>query len=328
MANPTITAAAQWYARLCADDVSAADVAAHGRWLAADPEHARVWTQVERLRGTLGAAPGRLAADTLTRADRHFAHRRAALRTGLGVVLLGGGGWLAWRTLPADGPWGNVLASWWASYLADYRMAAGERRELRLADGTQLWLDSASAVDVAIDANGRHITVHAGEVLIDTEHAARGLPPLRVTTRHGTVRPLGTRFTVNRLDAETRVAVLRHAVVLEPAAGGAPVTLQAGEQGLLDTAGARHDGAIKGEPDAWTRGLLIVDNWRLGDLVAHLDRYRPGRLSCDDAVADLRVSGAFPIDDTDLALAAVQRALPVRVSRYTRYYTRVVPRVG
>lgn len=322
MANPAISSAAKWYARLCADDVSAADVAAHARWLAADPEHARVWTQVERLRGTLGAAPARLAVDTLTRADRHFAHRRAALRSGLGAVALLGGGWLAWRTMPADGPWAQMLAA----YMADYRMGAGERRELRLADGTQLWLDSASAVDVAIDARGRHITVHAGEILIDTEHAAPGLPPLRVTTVHGVVRPLGTRFTVNRQDTATRVAVLRHAVVLEPAAGGAPLTLNAGEQGVLETTGARRDGDIKGEPDAWTRGLLIVDNWRLGELVAHLDRYRPGRLSCDDSVAALRVSGAFPIDDTDLALAAVERALPVRISRFTRYYTRVVPR--
>ncbi|MRU32306.1 hypothetical protein FGX02_00885, partial [Xylella fastidiosa subsp. multiplex] len=57
-----------------------------------------------------------------------------------------------------------------------------------------------------------------------------------------------------------------------------------------------------------------------------LDRYRPGRLRCDDAVASLRVSGAFPIDDTDRALAAVERALPVRISRFTRYYVRVTAR--
>ncbi|KAG1251174.1 hypothetical protein G6F68_012414 [Rhizopus microsporus] len=177
----------------------AADVAAHGRWLAADPEHARIWRQVERLRGTLGAAPARLAADTLYRADHHFTRRRAVLRNGLGAVaLLGAGGLVAWRTLPVE-----RMA---ASYLADYRMGTGERRELVLTDGTLLWLDSASAVDVAVDARGRHITVHAGEILIDTEHAAQGLPPLRVTTLQGTVRPLGTRFTVNRQDTQTRAA--------------------------------------------------------------------------------------------------------------------------
>ncbi|MGH8818950.1 FecR domain-containing protein [Achromobacter pestifer] len=317
MTNKTIAAAAQWYARLCADDVSVADVAAHGRWLAADPENARIWHQVERLRGTLGAAPARLAADTLSRADHHFASRRAALRNGLGAVaLFGAGGMLAWRVMPVD------------RLLADYRMGVGERRELVLADGTQLWLDSDSAVDVTVNASGRRIIVHAGQILIDTEHAASGLPPLRVTTLHGTIRPLGTRFTVNRQDAATQVAVLRHAVVLEPAEGGVPLVLNAGEQGVLAAAGARHAGAISSESDAWTRGLIIVDNARLGDFIAQLDRYRPGRLTCDQAVAGLRVSGAFPIDDTDRALAAVERALPVRISRFTRYYTRVIARGG
>lgn len=319
MADKTIAAAAQWYARLCADEVSAADVAAHGRWLAADPEHARIWRQVERLRGTLGAAPARLAADTLNRADHHFARRRAVLRSGLGAVaLVGAGGMLAWRVLPVD----QMVAG----YLADYRMGTGQRRELTLADGTLLWLDSASAVDVSLDARGRHITVHAGEILIDTEHAAPGVPPLRVTTPHGTVRPLGTRFTVQRLDDLTRVAVLRHAVELLPADGGAALLLKAGEQGTLQAVAARHEGQIIGEPDAWTRGLLIVDGMRLGDFVAQLDRYRPGHLRCDDAVAQLRVSGAFPIDDTDRALAAVERALPVHISRFTRYYTRITAR--
>ncbi|BEG78522.1 FecR domain-containing protein [Achromobacter xylosoxidans] len=315
MADKTIAAAAQWYARLCADDVSAADVAAHGRWLAADPEHARIWRQVERLRGTLGAAPARLAADTLSRADQHFSGRRAALRNGLGAVaLLGAGSLAAWRALPME------------RMLADYRTGAGERRELRLADGTLLWLDSASAVDVTVDASQRRIFVHAGEILVDTENARPGLPPLRVVTAHGAVRPLGTRFLVTRQDDLTRVAVLRHAVALEPAAGGAPLILRAGEQGTLTPSGARAMGAIAGEPDAWTRGLLVVDNWRLDDFVARLDRYRPGMLRCDDAVAALRLSGAYPVDDTDQALAAVARALPVDISRFTRYYVRIVAR--
>ncbi len=315
MADKTISAAAQWYARLCADDVSPADMAAHGRWLAADPEHARIWRQVERLRGTLGAAPARLAADTLNRVDHHFSRRRAVLRNGLGAVaVLGAGGLLAWRALPMD------------EMMADYRTGTGERRELRLADGTLLWLDSASAVDVKVDARSRQIIVLSGEILIDTEHTAQGLPPLRVSTVHGTVRPLGTRFIVNRQDARTQVAVLRHAVALRSAGGGDEIILQAGERGTLDPSGAHHAGAVIGEPDAWTRGLLIVDNWRLGDFIDQLDRYRPGRLRCDDAVASLRVSGAFPIDDTDRALAAVERALPVRISRFTRYYVRVVAR--
>ncbi|MCR2493332.1 iron dicitrate transport regulator FecR, partial [Salmonella enterica] len=62
------------------------------------------------------------------------------------------------------------------------------------------------------------------------------------------------------------------------------------------------------------------------DFIARLDRYRPGLLRCDDAVAALRLSGAVPVDDTDQALAAVTRALPVNIVRFTRYYVRIVAR--
>ncbi|WZB64613.1 hypothetical protein WJ970_28925 [Achromobacter xylosoxidans] len=44
------------------------------------------------------------------------------------------------------------------------------------------------------------------------------------------------------------------------------------------------------------------------------------RLACDPYVAGLRISGSFPLADTDRALAAVERALPVQVLRYTRYW--------
>ena len=64
---------------------------------------------------------------------------------------------------------------------------------------------------------------------------------------------------------------------------------------------------------------------RLADFVQELSRYRPGWLRCDPAVADLRVSGVFQIDDTDRALAAVAHALPVRVERRTRYWVTLIP---
>ncbi|WYX24187.1 FecR domain-containing protein [Achromobacter xylosoxidans] len=161
----------------------------------------------------------------------------ARLRNGLGAVaLLGVGSLAAWRNLPME------------RMLADYRTGAGERRELRLADGTLLWLDSASAVDVTVDAGQRRIFVHAGEILVDTENVRPGLPPLRVLTAHGAVRPLGTRFIVTRQDDLTRVAVLRHAVALEPATGGAPVILKAGEQGTLAPAGRRRPAPSPASP--------------------------------------------------------------------------------
>ena len=57
--------------------------------------------------------------------------------------------------------------------------------------------------------------------------------------------------------------------------------------------------------------------------MAELGRYRTGHLACDSAVASLRVSGAFPVADTEQALAVLARSLPVRVRRLTRYWVTV-----
>jgi len=71
---------------------------------------------------------------------------------------------------------------------------------------------------------------------------------------------------------------------------------------------------------AWVQGALYADNMRLDDFIDELGRHRPGRLACDPAVAGLRISGSFPLGDTDRILAAVERALPVQAQRYTRYW--------
>ncbi|MGH8465011.1 MAG: iron dicitrate transport regulator FecR, partial [Pseudomonas sp.] len=43
----------------------------------------------------------------------------------------------------------------------------------------------------------------------------------------------------------------------------------------------------------------------------------------DPRIAGLKVSGAFPIDDTDRALAALESGLSLRITRYSRYWVNV-----
>ena len=72
--------------------------------------------------------------------------------------------------------------------------------------------------------------------------------------------------------------------------------------------------------------MLVVDNVRLADLVATLGQYRSGHLGVADEVADLRVSGSFPLTNTDLALASLQPVLPVKIERHTPWWVTVSPR--
>jgi transmembrane sensor len=76
--------------------------------------------------------------------------------------------------------------------------------------------------------------------------------------------------------------------------------------------------------DAWTRGMLVVDNAPLEDVIAELGRYRQGYLGVASDVADLRITGSFPLNDIDLALNALTPTLPVAIEQRTPWWVTVV----
>ena len=72
--------------------------------------------------------------------------------------------------------------------------------------------------------------------------------------------------------------------------------------------------------------MLLADGMPLGVLAAELARYRKGVLRCDPAVANLRVSGTFPLADTDRSLAMLAATYPVVVaSRLGGYWVTLGP---
>jgi transmembrane sensor len=75
-----------------------------------------------------------------------------------------------------------------------------------------------------------------------------------------------------------------------------------------------------GSLTAWTQGMLVADGMRLGDFARELARYRHGVVRCDPAVAQVRISGAFPLDDNRRALNMLALTYPVKVSTHLGGY--------
>lgn len=308
----TLEAAARWYVQLQATDASPADRDGWQCWLAANPSHRAAWERVQQLEQRLHDLPARIALPTLRGAD---AGRRAALRAL--VVLLGAGplAWTASRTRTAQ------------RALADVATATGERRELHLDDGSLVHLNTATALDIAYDAQQRRLRLRHGEILVKTasDLLAR---PFVVDTAQGRIRALGTRFSVRADSDAVRVAVLEHAVELQPRDSARVLRLEAGEQARFDASGIGFAESLNANAEAWTRGALIALDWRLDDFITELARHRRGYLGCDPAVSHLRVSGAFRLDDTDAALDNLAATLPLRLHRVSGYWVRVVTREG
>jgi transmembrane sensor len=117
--------------------------------------------------------------------------------------------------------------------------------------------------------------------------------------------------------------VLQSAVAAHPQSNPDELILREGQQMLIRNDGLGPIVALNQGADAWTRGMLVVDNARLEDLVHELGRYRRGHLGVTPEVADLRITGSFPLKDTNLALSALLPTLPVQIEQHTQWWVTV-----
>ncbi|RYF01843.1 MAG: FecR family protein [Comamonadaceae bacterium] len=327
-----VAAAVDWLVHLWSGTATDASRAQWRNWRAQHPAHERAWQHIEATNARWrGASPealnAPLAVATFARSQRS-AHTRRRVLGGLGGLAAGGVvAWSSYRQLP------------WQAWSADVRTAKGEQRTLTLPDGTRLQINTGTAINVRYSASLRRLQLLEGELFITTSHDTAQPPrPFVVDTPAGRVQALGTRFTVrhdggqNAHAKATEVAVYEGAVEVRNDSGP-PVRIDTGEGmrfTLSDGAARRAVTAMPAattEP-AWTEGVLVATDLRLADFVQELRRYRSGTITVAPAVADLRLSGVFPLADTDRILQALAQVLPVEVRVPVRWWVRIGPLAG
>ena len=310
--------AVEWWMELQSGDNTRAQQLALMRWRAEHPDHERAWQHIcsvsSRFRGlaetgtgNAGASGAAAARAALTRPGS--AKRRASVKVLATLLFAGGATWVAGEHVP------------WRAWSADARTALGERRAMTLADGTHLTLNTDSAIDIRFSSTERRVHLIKGEIMIATGHNESERRPFIVETAQGSLQPLGTRFAVRQQSALCRLDVFEGAVRINPfdAPGLAPV-VHAGQRARFTRDDISAVEPISENDAAWTDGLIVASGMRLGDFVNEIDRYRAGYLSCDPSVAGLRLSGTFPLADTDRVLDTLARTLPVEVVFITRYW--------
>ncbi|WP_118129824.1 MULTISPECIES: FecR domain-containing protein [Pseudomonas] len=308
-----IREAAQWLVRWheSAQDPQLAEQLA--QWRARSDQHEQAWRRALQVNDKFGLVPPQLGMSVLS--ERTELSRRRAIKS---LVLL-------MTVVPAGVAGYQVLP--WREWQADYATRTGQQRTLTLNDGSELTLNTDTALDVRYDRTQRLIRLHRGELLIDTgaDPAQSHDPqrPLRVLTRHGGVRALGTRFVVRQQREHTLVQVFAGAVEIEPRSSARRPLIQAGQQLRFDSRGAGLPQPVDPHGADWAEGVLVADRLPLSRFLAELGRYRTGLVRCDEQIARLPVSGAFQLDNTDQVLASLAYSLPVKVVYRTRYWVSV-----
>ncbi|CQD41333.1 FecR family protein [Yersinia mollaretii] len=203
-------------------------------------------------------------------------------------------------------------------WLADQRTVIGEIKHIALDDGSEIILNSNSAVNIHYSSGQRLIVLQRGEVyaIVAKDPAKR---PFVVSSRDAQARALGTRYTVEQQPEETKVSVVESTV--EVRANGnlqAKVTLAAGQQVSLNQHQFIGPVSHNRNADSWVQDQLIFEDAPLEQVIEQLSRYRPGLMYFDprsrSALSELRFTGVLPATDSDQALSLLRQSLPLRVA--------------
>ncbi|MGA0601230.1 FecR family protein [Caulobacter sp. KR2-114] len=277
-------------------------------WIDADPHHAvafarmeAAWEASERLR----ASPPAMEATAAAPPPENRPARRGVIGALAAACAVGGiatGAWLHARDQRL------------------YRTGVGERRTVRLDDGSSVELNTASTIEVAMHAHRRDVRLVQGEALFEVAHdAAR---PFWVTAGQARFRAVGTAFNVRIRSQVVELTVTQGVVAVsavgKPDQATAP-HIAAGHGAVVDggaiAATALADDTLR-QRTAWQSGVLEFNGETLTQAVDELNRYqrRPIVIG-DQRIADIRIGGRFQVNEADKFLTAVSSAFPVDVRR-------------
>lgn len=174
----------------------------------------------------------------------------------------------------------------------------GMRRQVALADGSAVTVNTASTLRAAFAGGERRVWLDRGEAYFEVAHDRRH--PFVVFAGGRKVTVLGTRFSVRRDGGTVTVAVAEGRVRVEDSDPAAPeraaiitagdVAIARGQSMLLaDRSEQRVQDAL-----AWRRGMLTFDQVTLEQAASEFNRYNRRQIRLGDAqAARLRIGGSF-----------------------------------
>ncbi len=313
-----------WLARIEADDLGAEEDA-FIQWLTKDEAHQIAFAEIEHLRSDLSA----LDQMSDVEISQAIAARAVAgssttdSNSSWGVVAV-----VAILLLLLAGVFGDDVWRWFES---DYMTVSGEQELVKLPDGSEVRLNTDSAIKFNYSARERRLELLRGEAYFQVTPQLKR--PFIVTADDIEISALGTAFNI-RLYEEGRVgvSVLQSAVrVVNTTEEQLPAKqLNEGQYIKVDRQKFNKIKSIDIEAvRGWHGGQLVVKSQPLSKVLAELSRYHSASvIPWDDELAALKVSGIFKTGDLLGALAQLEEDFALASTRITPLLIIVTKRDG
>lgn len=333
--------AAAWLARLDADEkLSADEKNALREWLARSPRHqqalkslAQFWSNnaLTELMVPLGRQD---QSGWLSALGAFFASRSFAAAAFASIAIVCSLFFFSSNTSQST----NGL----------YVTAVGQQETILLEDGSTVYLNTNSQLQVNYEKGYRNLRLLQGEAYFEVAHAPDR--PFRVYAGAGRVQALGTAFNVLLENSGMNLLVTEGTVAL--ASLGAPLssddlsadqdidpfvqsmskelaTVSAGERidlnitdGLYYSHEELSGAVVAADEDAlsrvqsWKEGYLYFSGEPLEEVVSEISRYTTVSIQISDPVLkDLQIGGRFKVGDTDSMFAALEANFGIEVNQ-------------
>lgn len=216
-----------------------------------------------------------------------------------------------------------------------YSTAIGETRQITLADGTRITLNTNTLLRVSFSQRAREVMLERGEATFEVAREAT-TRPFNVLAGARTFQAQGTRFNLRTLPDNVDLIVAEGQVKILDARPREPKTparrrdvltygeqtISAFEEALVDPGFQSVSPIDAGEMQvrlAWQKGMIILDDKALEDALAEIQRYTPTKfVLADEKLRALRVSGSFRTGNVNAVRLVLRQNFLVASRRDTR----------
>jgi transmembrane sensor len=285
--------AADWLARLNADNRTEADERSFQTWLEENPAHAAAFEEATAIWDLAGGVPQEMLRDV--RKKQRFAHRREVL-AGLAVTVAAAG----------------TFSFLGRAQAKVYETAVGERRQVTFEDNSVAMLDTDTRIVVKFSDKNRLVDLDRGRVNFHV--APDSARPFTVAGAQQTIVAHQSDFDVRRDGENISVVLISGQAAVN--AGTHNAVLKSGERLVASGDETRLDRPSLQPLLAWQKGQAILENEKLTEAVAEMNRYSEVKLAIGDrAIEGLRVSGVYKVGDNLGFARSIARLLPLKIQQ-------------
>ncbi|MCW4630702.1 MULTISPECIES: FecR domain-containing protein [Marinomonas] len=301
--------AADWLIRQQEQPLSDDEQKQLQQWLALNKDNQCAWQRAQHFINQVDTLPKGIAYAVLNRPDDE------TRRLHLGKLAL----------LLASGPfiWGSYKVVDNQQWNADYRTAKGQQKQVTLPDGTTVKLNTATAFDISFDDKARLLSLREGEIQVHTTSTpSQKRNPFIVKTRDAILSPLEANFTVRQYSDLTRVGVIQGRVKASPkfAENTQDNIIKAGYQIELSSHAFLSRQALESNTTSWLDKMIAVHNMPLNQFIQEVSRYHSGLLRVAPEIANIDISGAFPIKDINIIFSMLSHTYPIQINSHLGNY--------